>query len=382
METVTVANLNDLASISGERCVSIFMPTKSAGREGQQDAIRLKNLVATAEKQLIERGMRGVTAREMLQPILELPRDLDVWPRRKQGLAVFRSVNEFITYRLAVPLEEAVIVGRRFHIKQLLPALNTNPHFYLLASSRNQVRLLKATWHGFETIQPFDLPTNIEESLNLQGAERGEQVHSGAVGDFHKQGAVHHGQGGHRDTLKDEIAEYFRLIDRSLQSALHETSWPLILAGVEYEMVIFREISGYKHIAEEMLLGGVDFMDDQELYEKTLPLAQRYYNQIKSQAIEKYENLSDTARASHEIEKIVPAAHAGQVDTLFVDYRATEYGRFIPDTNWVEFTNERDPSLDLVELATAQTLLHRGTVHAVAGDELELRGPLHAILRY
>ncbi|MEX0642142.1 MAG: hypothetical protein WD468_05550, partial [Pirellulales bacterium] len=344
METVTMTNLNDLVSIAGEHCVSILMPTHSAGREGQQDAIRLKNLVAIAEKQLIERGMRSVSAREMLQPVLDLPHDLDVWRSRKQGLAVFRSVNEFVTYWLAAPLEEEVVVGRRFHIKQLLPVLDANPHFYLLAASRNQVRLLKTTWHGFETLQPFDLPTNIEAALNLQGADRGEQVHSGARGDYRKQSAVHHGQGGHRDTLKDEVAEYFQLIDKSLRPVLHEASWPLILAGVEYEMAIFREISGYKYIADEIVVGGVDYLNDQALYEKALPLARRFYDKAKLNAIKKYDGLAGTSQSSHEIEKIVPAAHAGQVDTLFVDYRAEEFGRFNPDTNWGEFTNQRDPS--------------------------------------
>ena len=382
METVTMSNLNDLVSIVGNECVSIFMPTHSTGHEGQQDAIRLKNLVAIAERQLIERGMRSVAAREMMQPVLELPHDAELWRSRKQGLAVFRSVKEFFTYRLAAPLEEAVIVGRRFHIKQLLPALNTNPHFYLLALSRNQVRLLKATWHGFETIQPVDLPTSIEEALNLQGADRGEQVHSGARGGQRKEGAVFHGQGGHRDTLKDEIAEYFRLIDKSLRSELHATSWPLILAGIEYEMAIFREVSGYKHIADEMVLGGFDYLDDRTLYEKALPLAKRHYEKLKEQAIEKYRELADTSQTSHEIEKIVPAAHAGQIDTLLVDYRAGEFGRFQSDTNSVEFTSQRDPSLDLVELATAQTILHRGTVYAVTQDELSDCGPLRAVFRY
>jgi hypothetical protein len=382
METVTMFDLNDLVSIFKEHCVSVFMPTHSAGREGQQDAIRLKNLVAVAEKQLIERGMRSVVAREMLQPLLELPHDADVWPSRKQGLAMFRSVSEFVTYRVSAPLEEAVVVGRRFHIKQLLPALNTNPHFYLLAASRNQVRLLKATWHGCETLQPFDFPSNIEEALNLQGADRVEQVHSGARGDQRKEGAVHHGQGGHRDTLKSEITDYFRLIDKSLQAVLYETSWPLILAGVAYEMAIFRDVSRYTRIADEMLLGGFDHLDDRSLYEQALPLAQRHYEKLMSKALEKYDDLADTSRASHEIEKIVPAAHAGQVDTLFVDYRASEFGRFQPDTNWVEFTNQRDPSLDLVDLATAQTILHRGTVYAVPQAELGNCSPLRAILRY
>ena len=78
MDVLTMSDLRNLASIESGRCVSIYMPTHPVGREGQQDAVRLKNLVAAAEQQLIERGMRGVEARELLKPVLKLPHDRDV----------------------------------------------------------------------------------------------------------------------------------------------------------------------------------------------------------------------------------------------------------------------------------------------------------------
>jgi hypothetical protein len=382
MDVITTSELQELVSAEGKWCVSIYMPTHPAGQEGQQDAIRLRNLVTRAEEQLIAHGLRTQQAGEILQPILDLPDDPASWRQRKHGLAVFRTDTSFATYWLATPLDESVVVDMRFHIKRLLPAINANPQFYVLAVSRNRVRLLKATWHGTELLHPTGLPTNIEEALNLQGADRGEQVHSGMRGDLGKAAGVFHGQGGHRDTCKEELVEYFRAIDRSLGPVLRESSWPLVLAGVEYELAIFREVSSCRRIAAESLYGSFDYVEDQSLCMHALPIAQKLSDRVRRNAIAKYCSLADTNLTSNEVEKIIPAAYRGQVDTLLVDYRGEEFGRYSPERNWIEFVSAPDAALDLVELSIAQTLRHQGAVYAATAGELCGPGPLRAIFRY
>jgi hypothetical protein len=48
----------------------------------------------------------------------------------------------------------------------------------------------------------------------------------------------------------------------------------------------------------------------------------------------------------------------------------------------VEFTIKQDPSLNLLETATAQTILHRGTVYAVTPGELPSGCSLGALFRF
>ncbi len=382
MDLLTCSDLRALASVDDGWCVSITMPTHPVGREGQQDAVRLKNLVTAAEKQLIARGMRGVEARELLAPMLKLPHEGAIWEKRRHGLAIFRSEEKLLVYWLAMPLDEAVIVGQRFYVKRLLPAIRVSQQVYVLAASRNHVRLLKSTWQGIENLRPPGLPANIKEALNLQVADRGEQVHSGMRGDLGKEAGVFHGQGGHSDTLKEELVEYFRLIDESVRPVLRETPLPLILAGVEYELALFRMVSEYTQIADETLHGNFDYVEDYALCTQASQLAQRYYDTERRQALARYCALADTNLASDNIAKIVPAAHQGRIDTLFADPRAEEFGRYCPDRNCIEITSQPDPTLDLVELSIAQTIRHNGTVYAAAAGELPSACPLRAIFRY
>jgi Bacterial archaeo-eukaryotic release factor family 7 len=382
MTNVTLSDLYELVSERSDPCVSILMPTQSSGRDGQQDAVRLRNLGTRAEQQLIERGQRSPLVRDFMEPILELPRDERTWSRRKLGLAVFRSENAFEMFQLDVTLEESVVVDRRFHVKRLLPALNVNPPFFVLVLNRNNVRLLRATWRGCELIRPRNLPVNMAKTLNLQTADRGEQVHTGMRGDLGKEAAVFHGQGGHRDTLKDEIGEFFRLVDEALWPVLRGSEWPVIAAGVDYELAIFREVATHTRLNDESLTGGFDYVTDDELYERALPLARRIVDQEKAKALNTLNDFAHTGRASYKVERIVPAAFQGQVETLFVNPHAAEFGRFHPATNWVEFTTESSPTLDLVEDATEQTILHRGKVYATAAGELPENRSLGAVFRF
>jgi hypothetical protein len=224
MNIITATDLHDLVDVDGERCVSIYMPTHPTGREGQQDSVRLKNLIRRAEEQLIKEGMRCVEARDMLNPVSELPRQIE-WIRRDKGLAIFRSTNRLDCYWLKEPFEELLVVGRRFYIKPLLFAVSPNVQFFVLAISRNQVRVLKGTSHGWKKLDIPDLPTSMAEGLNLQTADRGEQVHSGMRGDFGKEAAA--GNQSPRYVVRDHsISEARRLgellgaqIQRALSSA-------------------------------------------------------------------------------------------------------------------------------------------------------------------
>jgi hypothetical protein len=381
METLTTSDLYELATHADGRSISLFMPTFASGREGQQDAVRLKNLMVTAEEHLIKRGVRGATAREFLKPIAELPQQPE-WKRRKQGLAIFHSESTSRIYWLATPLDEAVLVGRRFYVKRLLPALRGNPQFYVLALSRDQVRLLKATRIDVDRLEVPGLPANMELALNLQASDRGEQVHSGMRGDLGKEAAVFHGQGGRSDTLKTDIATYFRTIDRAVGSVLKKRSLPLVLAGVNYEVAMFRDVCRYDNVAEESLSGCFDHASDHELYEQALPVAQRLNESTRTAAIAKYCQLVGTERASNAVEQIVPAAHAGHIETLLVDPRGAIFGRFNKATNSIDFVTEREAEYDLVESSVAQTLLNRGVVYPVGREELPSSRWLRAIFRY
>jgi hypothetical protein len=163
---------------------------------------------------------------------------------------------------------------------------------------------------------------------------------------------------------------------------LRQTTWPLILAGVDYEVALFREACDYPRISDEALHGTFDYVNDRQLYEQALPIARRLYGVKRQNALSQYRTLVERKLASDDMEEIIPAVHEGKVDSLFVDCDAKVCGRYDPGARSVEIIDEYEPTLDLIELAIEQTILYRGAVYPVTHDELPPRTTMCAIFRY
>src|SRR5436190_12519781 len=105
---VTAQELRELAETKSPACVSIFMPTHRAGGEQQQDPIRLRNLVAEAERRLAAQGLRTPDINALLAPAAELTPPHKFWQRPADGLVLFLAPDFFRTYRLPFDVQELV----------------------------------------------------------------------------------------------------------------------------------------------------------------------------------------------------------------------------------------------------------------------------------
>jgi len=380
MDTITALTLRMLVLKTDGPCVSVYMPTNIVGPDAVQDEVRLRHLVNGAEKKLLANGMDKDSSRRFLGPITTLPAQV-AWTQRRKGLAIFHSQQMSFKYWVDAPFNESCFIWHNFYIKPLLPLVRSLLHFFVLAISRNQVRLLSANANGFERLKPPHFPVSMKSALNLQGADRGEQVHSAMHGGTGKGAAVFHGQGGHRDTLKEELVIYVRAISDALRPVLRKSSSPLVLAGVEYELALFRKALDYDHICESQLLGAFDHMDDQNLYDAALALALPFSDEPRKRAVNRYMKRADTLLATDDLEEILTAAHQGRLDLLLVRTGQDVYGRFDTEKGVLERVDEPNLDLDLVEVAIEQCVCHGGEVYAV-DEALSSTSPMHALVRY
>jgi hypothetical protein len=319
------------------------------------------------------------------ESIEDLAHDAAFWDHRSRGLAIFHSDEMFQRFRIGWPVEEQAIVNRRFHVKQLLPSVSAGEAFWILAVSQNRVRFLNATPYACEAVLVEGLPQNLESALNFVPADRGQQVHSAMHGALGKQAAVFHGHGGRRESSKADIAQYFRQIDEALRPMLQASQCPLILAGVAFESSIFRKNCKYENIAAESLVGNFDYLSDHEVHAQAVPLAQRIFGQKRSAAAARYRELANTPRASERLDAILPAACRGEVETLFVDCRAVELGRYNPTTEFISYGvgGKTDVEVeDLIDRTAAECLLRRADVFAVPRPAMPCNSPVAAIYRY
>lgn len=378
----------DLKALSKKRNgwhTSIFMPTHRAGSEIQQDPIRLKNLVAEAERRLIAAGLRSPEAKEQLQPASSLVEDRLFWKRQSDGLAIFLSSDIARHYRLPLDLDELVVIGEQFHVKPLLPLLSGDGQFYVLAISQGEVRLLHGSRYSVGEVDLESVPTSLAEALRFDDPESRLHFHtaSGPSGGKGGRPAMFYGQGAPSEDDKVDILRYFQKLDAGIQELLADEQAPLVLAGVDYLLPLYQQANGYPHLLEEGIEGNPEHLTAKELHQRAWTIVRPCFVEERAEAAERFRQWFGSPAASDKLAEIVPAAHHGRVDTLFVAIDDEQWGTFDVVTNDVQLHQEAEPAdQDLLDLAAVHTLFNGGNVYAVAPDQMPGDGPLAALLRY
>ncbi|MBN1103128.1 MAG: hypothetical protein JXL84_06920 [Deltaproteobacteria bacterium] len=363
-------------------CVSLFMPTHRAGRQTRQDPIRLKNLLRSVDERLAEKGLRPPEVQEMLKGPGRLLHDRAFWQHQSDGLALFFSKEAFHSFRLPLPFEELVVIANRFHVKPLLPILTSDAHFYILALSRNRIRLLEGTRHTVDEIDTGDLLRRLEEAFPSEPPERQLQFHTRAPAGKDGRAAMFHGHDP-GDEAKGDILRRFRMIDKELPNMITGARSPVVLAGVEYLLPIYREASAYPHLAEQGIPGNPEGLKPEELHGQAWSIVEPLFEKAREKAADQYRRSSGTGLTTTGIREAVSSAHQGRVDVLFVAVGVQVWGDFDPGAHEVHVHREAEPGdEDLLDLAAITTILNGGTVYAVDREKVPGHAPLAAVFRY
>ena len=382
MDTITIKELKTLLAQYPGWHVSLFMPTHRRGRETEQDPIRFRNVLREVEKRLLDKGLRSPEVQEILKPAQRLVQEPGFWRHQSDGLAVFLAPEEFHYYRLPLPFQELVVISDRFHRKPLLPFFASDGHFYILALSQNQIRLLEGTRYTVDEIDLESMPTSMAEALQYEHFDKQLQSHSGASSGTGSRMAMFHGH-DIGDEAKDRILRWFHVIDGELPNLLTSRQSPVVLAGVEYLFPLYKEANSYPHLLEEGVPGNPEELTPEELHAQAWPLVQPTFMRARDKAAAQYRQLVGTGQATADVKEAVLAAHHGQVDTLFVAVGVQVWGHFDPGTDTVHMHQDPEPGdEDLLDLAAIQSTLNGGTVYAVEPEQMPDHAPLAAVFRY
>ena len=387
MDTMTKTELEQLMRREQPWCVSIYMPTHRTGAETQQDPIRLKNLLGEAEKHLSDKGVGRRDIQKMLEPASKLLQEPYFWQHQSDGLAVFLSPNRIRRYRLPLNFAELMIVTDHFHISPLLPLFTGDGQFYILALSQNEIRLLNGTRDSVSEVDIGQVGGSLAEAIPSVNQQMGLQLHASGSGGMSGSGSVtFHGQGGGSDeSAKNELLHYFRLVSDGLTEFLQGDRVPLVLAGVEYLLPIYKEANTYPNLIDAVIKGNPDLLSADELHKSAWDIISPRFQAAQEEAYAHYQQLAGQAseRVADTLEKIVPAAYGGRIETLFVAAGVQQWGVFNPVKNEIEIHAQIEPGDEpLLDTAAVQTYLKGGIVYAVRPEKVPSGTSAAAVLRY
>ncbi len=386
MDTLSKHELGTLLQAQGNVCISLFAPTHPTGLETRQDPIRLRNLLRDTEAQLLARRLRFPDVKRLLEPAYALLEDSYFWRHQSDGLAMFLDPELLRYYHLPLQFEELVVIAPHFHFRPLLPLVGTDHRFYILALTQNTARLFAGTGHGLDEVAFKSVFANLNEALHYDAPERHLSSRTaGAVPAGGGRPAVmFYSSGGNADDVKERLAQYFHQVDDDLHHQLGDERAPIILAGVDYVLPIYRGASKLSHLVDEVIAGSPQEMSAKELHRQAWAALRPHFQKRQAEAVAQYRQLAGSQRASHNLQAIVRAAYQGRVSALFVATIPPIWGVFDPEAD-VVYQRRGQPRAndeDLLNVAATHALLNSGDAYALAPGDMPDEAQVAAVFRY
>ncbi|MBC7850424.1 MAG: hypothetical protein H7Y31_11850 [Chitinophagaceae bacterium] len=357
-EIASILNKETLLEIAGHKsdcCVSIYLVTNKSGQEIHQrfDTTHFKNVLQELTGTLASKNLDHATIESMLKPGFDMLRDESFWLKQSNGLAIFIGDNYFSFIKMPLAPMETVVCESSFYITPLLPIVSSPEYYYLLVISKQTAKLFRGDRFGLEFVPVDGLPD---------------------------QGSAASGNMG-----KTDIAGFLDSVDDVLfKQIFNKENAPLLLAGIDYLIPIYRSVTDYHNIWEEALIGSYEHQPTTALFEEASKIMQPLFEQRKNKARQLFANGIATALTSSMPDQIVPAAYYGRISHLLVRKGVQLWGSFDPMKNEMTLASE-DANVsqeDLIDNAVEKTILTGGEVFLVEGDELPSDADIAAVFRY
>ncbi|HKP95418.1 MAG TPA: hypothetical protein VJ385_06650 [Fibrobacteria bacterium] len=381
----------DLRRISGDGDgwrLSLYMPLYRTGREVRQAPILLKDLRSRAAAELEARGCDPETVDSLLAPVNQIYEETDFTLLQGEGMAVLSSRGYSASFLMPIAPPAMTETGKRFLLDPLLPLLFEDGRFHLLALSLNSVRLYQADRLRLREVALEGLATNMREALRFEDSESYLMLHSGTPPAGKAGGtAIFHGHGGGKGDVKDrkrDILDFFQQIDKGIRGRLPEQELPLMLAGVEYLLPLYREANTHPGLVDGAVLGNPEVsLRQEDLHAKAWKIYREARERGKKGILRLYGERLASPEAVSGIRGALLAARERRILHLFLRRGYRQWGAFDPDQQRVALEDGPGPEReDLVNLACIHTLLGGGKVHVMDAGEIPERAEIAALCRY
>ena len=387
MDKFDKKEFTELASIAQDPCISLYLPMQVKGKETRQNAIRFKNALSQVKALLAKLQRPESDFEAILEPMETLLDNGAFWRNQNQGLAIFSASNLNRIYRLPLPFEDLQSVGRRFHLKPLIPLLTDNVTFHVLAFAKKGVTLYRCDRFSIAPVEVENLPQDITEALRHEWEQGQVQFYTGQpiVQGGNYRAAAFFGGASISEQNKDQILRFGRKVNTAVFEALRNETGPLVLAGVDYLLPIYKEVNTVANLKEEVIVGHPDRLNPETLQQKGWEIVAAELQDQQQKVIARYNDLKGTGYTVKDLPALIRSAYEGRVAQLVLGAEQHCWGMLDEADREVIVRPDGTPApgeVDLLDVAACLTVLKSGDVMTVPPEKLPDAAQAIAILRY
>jgi hypothetical protein len=381
---LTKEKFAELAALQSSCCVTCYLPTHASGVDVNElkDQTAFKNVLQQITAKLKERNIHEEAIGKMLKPGYDLIRNDAFWRQLTQGLAVFISDDAFRFMKLPMAPKDELVINTSFYLSPLVPLIPKGDYFYVLMLSKKQAKFYRADAFGMAEIKVDELPNGVDDVVHFEEKDDQKLWRTGSSGAG--GGANYHGIGAGKPDDKENLAMYFDEVDETLwKEVLNKENVPLLLAGVDYLIPIYKSVAKYKPIWNEAISGNQEYVDTNSLYEHARKIMEPYFEERHKKALTMYGNHSATELTSSIPDDVIPAAHYKRVWHLFVEENAHLWGTFDEMKNELKLNEEqKEGDEDMIDKAIIKTIVNGGEVHRLSKEHMPADTKIAALMRY
>ncbi len=374
-DTVEFSDVKLLASASSP-CITIVVhiPTPF------ELSTRLKKAVRSIERTLKDRQMDSSSIGSLLDPIREVATSAESAGIWSNALILFRSPDVFRYFLLYQRPAEVENVEERFQMRPLLSAIAREQRFHLLGLNRQHIRLLHCTQHRAEEASLEGVvPQDMRVWLNNRQPDHVLDNRAAAGPSVGGMRGVSFGTSTDREREDEYIAHFYKEVDKGVKTLLRDDTGSLLLAGVEYEVAIYRRVTTYPRVLDKAVNGSPDGFPYRELHKRAMEVVMQSHSEPLEKALTDFEKHRDTSRVSSDAYEVIKAAWQGRVADLFLREGAEIRGAWNEETQVVDTGQPRE---DLLNAAALQTVLHGGRAFVLEGKDMPIETEVAAVLRF
>ncbi len=364
-------------------CITLLLPPYRPGESGESAAAILKTDLQEAAKKLAARKIAEPLIRELLEPLERLSQAEESLAGAASARVIFRSHDVFRQFVLAIPPSpaRACIIGDCFSVRPILSSAALAPVVYVLEVTKKAVTLLACGLREVtRTELPKGTPKTLDEAMGFDAPDHDLINRSSAGPSTGAMPGVQFGTGSGREKQHAHLGDFYRAVDRGVCELLRSTQAPLVLAGVDEDVAIYRSISAYANLLEQGIHGspGAAVSPAQILQHAHDIALFSFQNRVAHEMAEANERLAP-ARFSTDPDGILRAAVEGRVSDLYLDENGRKMGTFAAKV-FGGHANWHDE--DLLNVAALETLLRGGAVYSLPTHLMPAGAVAAAAFRY
>lgn len=344
-------------------CISIYLPVTL--KDDRHSTLNTRVLRALRKAELLLSDAESDST-------VRLP-SADLWqyakhlkPISPQGsIAIFDTPGYTDVVRMNAPLRESVHCGGDFYILPLLTGMQRDQQFHLLALSEKQVRLFRCTSRSVDELPlPSTLPRSLLQTGQFSPPDHMLENRSAAGQTPGQRRRIHFTTGTEELKHDAHLRKFFTAIDSAIQPLLKRSASPLMLATVRREAALYKEVSTYAPLIDEVAEGSPDDLSPQDLLRRAANTWEKHLDAEQQAVWLEALAATEAGRTTQDPLQLLHAADHGFIHKLL-----------LPSVEQGEATD------DLVNHLALETLRHGGQVVVMTQENPPIASPL-AIVRH